>query len=111
MENETKSSTKREKPVCGRCHGTGIYYHFGTCYRCNGEGRAWDAPKREWKGTPAAFSLTCTIASGEVFGVDAGTEEAMIRAFERCAARPSNGWIAVTLTNNSTKEIARVWNR
>lgn len=32
-----KNATIGSSP-CGRCGGKGVYFHFGTCFRCIGSG-------------------------------------------------------------------------
>jgi len=39
-----ENSNAPKSYVCGKCHGTGSYLHFGVCFDCNGKGRV-EAPK------------------------------------------------------------------
>jgi hypothetical protein len=38
-EQEARAILKIKTAVCTRCHGTGIYLHYGECYRCFGAAR------------------------------------------------------------------------
>ena len=44
--NKISKPTKGGRVCCSRCGGTGVFAHFGTCFRCGGNGS--DPTDREW---------------------------------------------------------------